>query len=334
MKTGAREGRPLKRTFQPEHESGDWKLGKPDIVIRVPGFTVPPTGQMAYRYLISGDLFPKDVWVRAAEWRIDQRSAVHHFNAYVRGPDSSYLKGAVKDQVISATIEDRARRRDGERNFDRREQLVGWEPGYAPMPWLEDGAKLVRAGSDIVFEMHFNPNGKAVTDYSELGLYFASAPPIERVLSIDTLRDLDLAIPAGSRETVSRATMTLAHDVKLVSLQPHMHYRGKSMAVRAIYPDGHSEVLDERASLRLQLADDVRIEGTKTTAGRNSLGIRRQVRQFHEQQIQSRSQGGCALGRSDHRRDAHRVPRTSDSRRRRSGEGFCCPAEDDQSTIG
>jgi hypothetical protein len=62
-------------------------------------------------------------------------------------------------------------------------------------------------------------------------------------LSIDTLRDLDLAIPAESRETVSHASMTLAHEVKLISVQPHMHYRGKAMEVRAIYPDGKTELL-------------------------------------------------------------------------------------------
>jgi hypothetical protein len=242
-KDGAREGRPLKRTFQAEANPGGWKLGKPDIVIRVPGFAVPATGQLGYRYLITGDLFPANKWLRAAEWRIDQRTVVHHVNAFVRGPGSSYLKGFPKGEVVSATVEDRARRRVGERNFDRREQLLGWEPGYAPMPWLQDGAKLVPAGSDIVFEIHYNPNGKAVTDYSELGLYLADGPPVERVLSIDTLRDLDLSIPAESRETVSKAAMTLAREVKLVSVQPHMHYRGAAMEVRAVYPDGHAEVL-------------------------------------------------------------------------------------------
>ncbi len=111
------------------------------------------------------------------------------------------------------------------------------------MPWLEGGAKMVPAGSDIVFEMHYNPNGKPVTDYSELGLYLSHEPPAERVLSIDTLRDLDLKLPPESRDTVSHAAMVLARDVDLISVQPHMHYRGKSMEVRAIYPDGKTETL-------------------------------------------------------------------------------------------
>ncbi|MCU1261193.1 MAG: cytochrome c [Bryobacterales bacterium] len=240
---GAPEGQPVKTTFQPARSHDGWKLGNPDVVIRMPGFTVPPSGQLGYRYLIEGGRFPRDVWIRAAEWRIDQRSVVHHVNAYVRAPGSSYLADYPKGQMVSATVADRARRREGERLFDRRQQIVGWEPGYEPMPWLADGAKMIPAGSDIVFEIHYNPNGKQVTDHSELGLYFADAKVKERVLAIDTLRDLDLAIPAGERDYVSKASMTVALPVKLLSVQPHMHYRGSAMEVRAVYPDGEAEVL-------------------------------------------------------------------------------------------
>lgn len=243
VKEGAPEGQPPKKAFHAPMQDGGWKLGKPDIVIRIPGFHVPASGLLTYRYLITGGLFPKDVWVRAAEFRIDQRTVVHHINAYARGPGSSYLAGYPKGEIVEATIADRGRRREGERVFDRRLQLIGWEPGYRPMPWLPDGAKQIRAGSDIVFEMHYSPNGKEVTDDSEFGIYLAGAPPSERVLAIDTLRDLDLAIPPGAPDYVSRASMTLAQPVKLVSIQPHMHRRGKSMEVRAVYPDGRTRLL-------------------------------------------------------------------------------------------
>jgi hypothetical protein len=240
---GAQEGKPLSAAFHPLSRDGGWKLGKPDIVIRVPGFHVPATGQLTYRYLITGGLFPKDVWVRAAEFRIDQHSAIHHINAYARAPESSYLAGYPKGEIVPAMLADRRRMREGERVFDRRQQLIGWEPGYVAMPWLPDGAKEIRAGSDIVFEMHYNPNGKEVTDYSQFGIYLADAAPAERVVAIDTLRDLDLAIPAGESDYVSRTSMMLAQPVKLVSVQPHMHYRGRAMEVRVVYPDGRTELL-------------------------------------------------------------------------------------------
>src|SRR5258708_40156238 len=111
------------------------------------------------------------------------------------------------------------------------------------MPWFEGGAKLIQAGSDIVFEIHYNPNGKEVTDYSEFGLYFAKTAPSRRVLAIDTLRDLDFAIPPGERNFLSQASMTLAQPARLLSVQPHMHGRGKSMEAPAIYAGARTETL-------------------------------------------------------------------------------------------
>ena len=212
-------------------------------MIRVPGFRVPASGLLTYRYLITRDLFPKDVWVRAAEFRIDQRSVVHHINAYARGPESSYLAGYPKGEIVAATIADRGRRREGERVFDRRLQLVGWEPGYQPCHGCRTARSRSAPAPTLCLRCTTVPNGKEVTDYSELGIYLTNAAPSQRVLAIDTLRDLDLAIPAGAPDYVSRASMTLAQTVKLVSVQPHMHRRGKSMEVRAVYPDGRTRLL-------------------------------------------------------------------------------------------
>jgi hypothetical protein len=91
--------------------------------------------------------------------------------------------------------------------------------------------------------MHYNPNGKEATDHSEVGLYLAKAAPAERVLAVDFLRDVDLAIPPKERDYRSTAALTLDRPVRLLSIQPHMHVRGKSMDVHAVYPDGHTETL-------------------------------------------------------------------------------------------
>ena len=234
---GAPEGDPLP-PYQPPVRARGWVLGAPDKVVAIPGFAVPKTGPLPYSFLIVPLHFDQDTWVRAAEFRIDQRAVIHHINAFIRPPGSSFLAGFPVGQIFVPTVSERGKKREGERVFDRRQLLLGYEPGYAPMPWLEDGAKLIPAGSDLIFEMHYNPNGTEVTDRSELAFYFSKTPPAERVIAIDTLRDLDLRIPPGDRDYHSKATMTLARPARLLSIQPHMHLRGKSMAIRAIYPDG------------------------------------------------------------------------------------------------
>ncbi len=242
---GAPEGEPVavQQARLEINRPDGWQLGTPDVVFQVPGFAVPKTGPLPYSFLILPLHLNRDTWVRAAEFRIDQRSVIHHINAFVRSPDSSYLAGFPTGQIFVPTVAERGKRRASERVFDRRQLLLGYEPGYEPLPWLDQGAKLIKAGSDLVFEMHYNPNGKEVTDHSEFGLYFAKAAPAFRVLAIDTLRDLDLSIPPQDRNYLSKASITLASPARLLSIQPHMHVRGKSMAVQAIFPDGRKEVL-------------------------------------------------------------------------------------------
>lgn len=239
---GAPEGQSVHETFAAANKGG-WKLGKPDVVLTVPGFQVPASGQVPYSFLIFPLHFEHDTWVRAAEFRIDQRAVIHHINAFVRGPESSFLAGFPVNRIFVPTTAERGKRRTGEGLFARRQLLLGYEPGYEPSPWLDSGAKLIKAGSDVIFEMHYNPNGKPAVDHSQFALYFATEAPKDRVLAIDTLRDLDLAIPPGSDTYESRASMTLGQPVRLLSIQPHMHVRGKSMRVEAVYPDGRSEIL-------------------------------------------------------------------------------------------
>ncbi len=239
---GAVEGAPLP-PFVSHMESNTWKLGKPDMVVQVPGFKVPASGFLPYSFLIVPLHLDHDTWVRAAEFRIDQRRVIHHINAYVRSPESSYLSGFPSGEIFVPTVAERGKKRAGERIFDRRQMLLGYEPGYEPTPWLDNGAKLIKAGSDLVFELHYNPNGKETLDHSEFGLYFSQTAPEKRVLAIDTLRDLDLAIPPGDSNYQSQTSVVLARPVQVLSVQPHMHLRGKSMCVRAVYPDGHAETL-------------------------------------------------------------------------------------------
>jgi mono/diheme cytochrome c family protein len=242
VRAGAPEGNPIAPYRKPEITNG-WKLGKPDIVVEVPGFAVPKSGLLPYSFLIVPLHLEHDTWVSAAEFQIDQRAVIHHMNAFIRPASSSYLAGFASNQIFIPTVAERGKRREGEKVFDRRELLLGYEPGYEPRPWLENGAKLIPAGSDLVLEMHYSPNGKETTDHSKIALYFAKTPPEKRVLAIDTLRDLDLTIAPNQPDQLSKASMVLAGPASLLSVQPHMHMRGKSMEVTVIYPDGRKDCL-------------------------------------------------------------------------------------------
>ncbi len=50
-------------------------------------------------------------------------------------------------------------------------------------------------------------------------------------------------IPPGADDFEVAGNLTLGHDVELLDLQPHMHVRGKSAEMQAVYPTGESEKL-------------------------------------------------------------------------------------------
>lgn len=238
---GAPEGKPGGATVSTAR-AGGWRLGKPDLIVRVPKMPIPASGTIQYTFLVTPTDLPEAKWMAAAEWKIDQRSVVHHINAFVRPKGSSYVADAPPGQFFVASKASRGARRPDEREADRRELLLGYEPGYEPIPWGEGRAKLLPKGADIVFEMHYTANGKAVSDASELGIYFAKSAPRERVLTI-TPADSAFAIPPGDGNFPSSTAATLQRDLTLLSMQPHMHLRGKSYRITARYPDGRVENL-------------------------------------------------------------------------------------------
>jgi hypothetical protein len=103
-------------------------------------------------------------------------------------------------------------------------------------------AKLVKAGSDVVFQMHYTANGKAGSDQSRVGFVFAKEPVTQRVLTLAAANNKFVIPPGASNHTVDGA-ITLHRSGELISLLPHMHLRGKSMEMRAVYPTGETEKL-------------------------------------------------------------------------------------------
>ncbi len=103
-------------------------------------------------------------------------------------------------------------------------------------------AKLVKAGSDLVFQLHYTTDGQPGCDQSRIGLILSHEPPRQRVLMLAAANTRFL-IPAGDPDYEVDARITLHAEATLVSLLPHMHWRGKSFEFRAVFPDGRVETL-------------------------------------------------------------------------------------------
>jgi hypothetical protein len=208
-----------------------WNI-KPDMVVEMPqDFHVPAHGAVRYQNILVKANFPEDTWVVATEVRPGNPSVVHHVRLDVRAPGSKWMANAIPGVAYGSDDEVGLRSGEGE-------NLLGkYNPGLGAQDFgMEGAAKFVPKGSDIVFSMHYTPNGKEATDRTKVGLVLAKTPPATRYITLNPSAS-NLTIPAGdsNAEVVEEVTVT-ADNARLVYVQPHMHLRGKDYELRMIYP--------------------------------------------------------------------------------------------------
>ncbi len=244
---GVREGDP-KDAPAPVAWVDGWSIGKPDAIFEMPhDFDVPAAGTIEYQYIVIPSGFTKDTWVQAAEARPGNRKLVHHIIAFVRPPGSKWLSEAKPGVpfVPEAKKDDEKKKKKNDDEQDDAatpELLIGFAPGLVPMTLPSTQAKLVKAGSDFVFQMHYTATGKAGTDRSRIGVIFAKETPKERVFTSNATNS-KFVIPPGDPAFRVVSSITLQQSARLVDLMPHMHYRGKDFEYRAVYPTGEEQTL-------------------------------------------------------------------------------------------
>ena len=243
---GAPEGnakdKPAPVTF-----ANGWNI-KPDLILKMPKpLKIPAKGTVEYTYITVSAPFKQDTWVLAGEVRPSARSVVHHVVANVRPKGSKWM---VQSQLNSEPYapgpsrnEDLVKANGGNVSVLDNEFLVGYVPGMEAQRFdMDHSAKLIPAGADIVFEVHYTTNGKESEDQSMVGLELAKAPPLRRFMSVNAAQT-NLNIAPGDPNAQAVATLKFGQPVDFVYMQPHMHLRGKDMRIEALYPTGEKETL-------------------------------------------------------------------------------------------
>jgi hypothetical protein len=249
--TGAKAGDPKDSPKAISWVEG-WRIGKPDMVIEMPqAFEVPASGTIDYQYVVIPTGLTEDAYVQIAEARPGNPAVVHHIIAFIREPGNPMMKDAKpgvpfapKDHVRTENLTPEQRKRaaqSGGGGFFG-DVLAGYAPGTIPFVMRPGEARLLKAGSDIILQMHYTATGKAATDKSRIGIVFAKEKPTARVMTL-AAGTSDFQIPAGDPNYEVDAKLKLQHDVTMVSMLPHMHFRGKSFEYRVTYPTGEKETL-------------------------------------------------------------------------------------------
>lgn len=213
---GVAEGDP-KDAAKPRVFAAGWRIAEPDAVFSMPqSFEVPASGTLEYQYFTVHTNFSEDRWIEMAEVRPSAPAVVHHAIVSMRATrDHGWFGGQF---------------------------LAGYAPGAAPQIWKPGVARLLPAGADLVFQMHYTSNGKPASDRTQIGLVFAKSPPQEMAVAMRAVNSW-FTIPPRDANYRVEASATMRQQVKLAAIRPHMHLRGKSFEMRAVFPDKTSKVV-------------------------------------------------------------------------------------------
>lgn len=223
---------------EPRDFSNRWSIGTPDLVVKMEkNLEIPaetPELGVPYKYIWASEPFKKETWVKSAEVRPGATEIVHHATAYI-------VPKGVEIELVNDE------RTTGELDFtspiNSLPYLVAFVPGDNAFELGDGLAKRIPEGARIMFEMHYTPNGKKQTDCTELGLVFLEKPPEHEVLSGGAINYWFSIPPGATDHPVDARTPKFRRDSVLLSMNPHMHFRGKSFKYELIKPDGTKTLL-------------------------------------------------------------------------------------------
>jgi peroxiredoxin len=199
-----------------------WQIPKPSAVYTMPEeFDVPATGTVEYQHFYLDPGFTEDMWVSGAEARPGNHGVVHHLILFWIPPGQE--RHRPEDALFNA--------------------VAAFAPGMPPIAGPDEYALKIPAGSKLVFQVHYTPNGRPQKDRSQAALILADPAKVKHQVHIDAAFNPKFLIPPGHPDYVVTAEKKFRRDTMLYTLTPHMHYRGKSFRFTAKYPNGSEEIL-------------------------------------------------------------------------------------------
>jgi hypothetical protein len=218
IEAGAPRGEGADPLAAVKHTAPEWPLGKPDLVLEIPSYKLPPSGEIQYQYPTAPNTLSEGRWVKAATLMPGDRRGVHHILA-------GYIPGVPLAGPASAS--------QWEANYG--EYAVGGESFQVP----QGMGIFLPPGGHMGFQMHYTPYGKEAVDNSKMALYFyPEGETPERIMRHTVIADNFIELPPNTDRHKEIAYLTFPKEAKLYSVFLHTHYRGQAGRLDMILPDG------------------------------------------------------------------------------------------------
>jgi peroxiredoxin len=213
---GCPQGKPSDLPEPVQYAQG-WGISKPDQVFYMgeKSFTVPADGVVDYQMYEVDPGFKEDRWIKEAEVKAGNPAVVHHVIVFIQQPGGDRF-GAPQ---------------------------MAYAPGMTPRRFDKGMAIRVPAGSKLVFQCHYTPNGTSQDDRSYVGFVYANPEEVTHEVMGGAVGDLAFRITPNDANYKVTAKKLFLKDTLLVGMNPHMHVRGKSFRYELELPDGSHEIL-------------------------------------------------------------------------------------------
>ena len=208
-----------------------WYHGEaPDLIITSPRMVVLPNVTETFPEPEMATGLTEDRYIKWIQVMPGETRVVHHVLVYTVLSDEEATDTGTGPRRVRELLANRARG-----------DFVG--------DYFEDGyARLLRKDDLIRLQLHYLPDDeRSFTDQTRVGFKFYPKGYVpDYVVTTRAVSNRDLLIPPGDPNARSDAYFTLREPARIISFQPHMHYRGKRMTLEAIRPTpGGLELLSD-----------------------------------------------------------------------------------------
>jgi len=227
----------------------EWKgvqdgFGPPDLIVRSTAYKMPAKGQDVWYRPMSEIPITEPRWVKMVEIRptdLKARKVLHHSIAYqVLSPENvaSVNTGTANGPAVALSTEDLV---------NRRPQLMEWAIGKGYDLFTPGTGKMIMPGEKLSWDQHLHASGEEVEAGSEIALwlYPKGQEPTKRsyLIGFTGLQRRGFLDIAPNTMSHTEGFTVLKENTLITNFQPHFHLRGKAMEVKAILPDGSTEVV-------------------------------------------------------------------------------------------
>jgi hypothetical protein len=229
---GAQRGNPADMPPARQFADGsEWAIGKPDLIVKFPSYTVPASGPDLFPTLVAPLGITEDRYIKAIQTRpatSAARRVVHHTTAQM-------IAGG--DDNSNADVEDGG-------SF-----IVEYASGKAPELYPDGSGVLLKAGHKLSLGSHLHSVGEEIQADIEIGFKLYPKGEVPKYIRYSTHHgdprpDADETIDLPAGEVVRTDGYTLhSKPARLIAYQPHMHTRGLYQCIELIYPSNPSKIM-------------------------------------------------------------------------------------------